>query len=162
MNEIERKALFASSPMVESFLAVLLQDAQLHENDEACTEEREAYNSGTIYACSDETLAIVVKECERFTAAIAAHLAAVPDGALVGLDLTCRYTLEHIGSDLYLERAGHGAGFRDRRIWSDDSDENNAIGETLSGLVTPGGVDFHFDDDGTLFVVAYVTKERES
>jgi hypothetical protein len=152
-RERERKAAFRACPMAESFLAVLLQDLQHSESDEACTEEREARDSGTIYTCPDSTFRAAVAECESFLAAIAAHLAAVPDGALAGLDLASCYTLEQMGSDLYLERAGHGAGFRDRDAWSDDRDENAAIGETLSDLVeSRSSLEVYLGDDGQAYI----------
>lgn len=160
MSEQERKAAFAANPMAESFLATLLQDAQLSENDSACVEEREPMDSGTIYDCPDSTFNLAMRECQRFRDAITQAIVTVPDGALAGLDTDCRYTLEAIGSDLYLERAGHGAGFRDRDIWSDDSDECRAIGEALSDLVERGAVESYFGDDGKLYASGYVHGRR--
>jgi len=152
-RERERKAAFRACPMAESFLAVLLQDLQHSESDEATSEGREARDTGTIYDCPDSTFRAAVAECESFLAAIAAHLAAVPDGALAGLDLANRYTLEQMGSDLYLERAGHGAGFRDRDSWSDDREENRAIGEALSDLVeSRHSLEAYLGDDGQTYI----------
>jgi hypothetical protein len=152
-SETEREAAFKACPMARDFLATLLQDAQLSEADEACSDEREARDSGTIYDCPDSTFRAAVADCEAFLAAIRLHLATVPDGALAGLDLANRYTLAQMGSDLYLERAGHGAGFRDRDTWSDDSDENRAIGEALSDLVeSRSSLESYFGDDGRVYI----------
>lgn len=116
MTEQERNAVFQASPMVRGFLATLLEDLQHSESDEACTEGREARDTGTIYTCPDSTFRAVVADCESFVAALAR------DGhGRNALDLALDYapngySLEQAGSDLYLERAGHGAGFRDRGL----------------------------------------------
>lgn len=157
ISEEERKAAFRANPAAESFLATLLEDAQLHESDEACGEEREARDSGTIYDCPDGTYRVAMANCEAFLAAIREALAAVPDQALAGLDLDNRYTMERLGADLYLKRAGHEAGFRDRvDTWSDDREENDAIGERLSELVdSRGSLESYFGDDGRLYVCGW-------
>jgi hypothetical protein len=154
VSEIERKAAFSAKPMAESFLATLLEDAQLSENEEAFSEEREARDVGTIYDCPGDLFKLALDECEAFGLDIALALARVPDGALVGLDRDCRHTAAQLGSDLYLERAGHGAGFRDRDTWSEDRDECRAIGEALSGLVRTG-LETTLGDDGKLYAYAY-------
>lgn len=150
---MNRKEVFAASPMVESFLAVMLEDMQHQERDEACEAGREERDTGTIWDCPESTLRAVMAECQTFREAITQAIVTVPDGALAGLDTDCRYTLEAIGSDLYLERAGHGAGFRDRSLWSDDVDECNAIGEALSDLVRKHpNIETYLGDDGGAYI----------
>lgn len=150
-RERNRKAIFHADKMAESFLSVMLQDMQFSENDEATTEEREPRDVGTIWTVPDSTFRACLMECADFRLAISDHLAAVPDGALAGLDLDGYGIAEQLGSDLYLERAGHGAGFRDRDSWSDDRDECNAIGEALSGLVH-SGFESYLGDDGQAYI----------
>ncbi|WP_141237105.1 hypothetical protein [Sphingopyxis sp. GW247-27LB] len=141
--------------MVEGFLSTMLQDAQYREADEACSEEREARDTGTIYDCPDATLRAVIAECDQFITA--ARAVNVTDD--VNLATFCNQAWNHvrkqIGSDLYLERAGHGAGFRDRDIWAcDDRDLNRRIGRALSDLVARHpSLETYVGDDGALYIV---------
>lgn len=155
INEAERMAAFRANSMAESFLSVLLQDADLSESDEACTGGREARDSGTIYTCPDATYRAALADCDAFRAACLAH-----DLELVRDAINDPWNLERIGSDLYLERAGHGAGFRDRE-WSDDRDDSNAIGEAFSALVDSiwngRTLETYFGDDGQIWICG---KER--
>lgn len=151
MTEDERKAIFRDSPMVLGFLSTLLQDAQHHESDEACEAEREARDSGTVYDCPDSTFRAVVAECEAFLAACEerAKRSILLTATLEDLDTLA----ESVGSDLYLERYGHGAGFRDRSFWSDDRDENRRIGELLSECVdSRGSLETYLGDDGQCYI----------
>lgn len=146
MNEAERKGLFLANSLVESFLSVLLQDLQLGEDDEACSEGREPRDSGTIYDCPESTLRAALVETDAFRAKIAA------DSRLAHL-LDDPRALDQIGSDLYMERAGHGVGFADR-TWHDDNGEESAwIGERLSALVaTRSSLETYLGDDGRAYV----------
>jgi hypothetical protein len=140
MNEAERKALFSVNRMAEGFLSTLLQDLQHREADDACMEGRAERDVGTIYDCPDETLADVLRECDAFREAM------LRDPIVRDL-LDDGYAMHPIGSDLYLERAGHGAGFRDRDIWS------RAQGERLSDLVSSrASLDAYLGDDGKAYI----------
>jgi hypothetical protein len=150
MNESERKAIMRANPMVEGFLSTLLEDLQHSESDEACTEDREARDTGTIYDCPDSTFRAAVAECESFVAGLAKD-----SHGRNGLDLALDYapngyTLEAAGSDLYLERAGHGAGFRDRGL--------GRAGAWLSdGVDSRSSLEAHLGDDGRAYICG---KER--
>lgn len=154
-REAQRAAMFAANPMVAGFLSTMLQDAQLTEFDESGTQEREERDTGTIYDCPDATFRAAIAECDAFVAAAEAIMV---DGLDVTLGAYCRdsfaFIREHIGSDLYLERAGHGAGFCDRDIWAvDDRDLNRCIGEALSGCVAGPSLETYLGDDGALYIV---------
>jgi hypothetical protein len=142
--EESRRNTFKASPMVESFLGVLLQDAQHSESDEACTEGREARDVGTIWNCPESTFRYAATACRTF------------ESALYGkerLQEAVGANASQAGSDLYLEMAGHGAGFRDRDLWSDDSDENREIGEALSAAADKcGRLESYLGDDGRLYI----------
>ncbi|WP_242136972.1 hypothetical protein [Sphingomonas sp. TREG-RG-20F-R18-01] len=136
-----RAEAFRHNPMIMGFLSTALQDLQLTEFDEACMEDREERDSGTIYDCPDETFERAKAECEAFWAILR-------EDVDTALDATNSLTSEHIGSDLYLERAGHGAGFRDR------SYSETETGERLSAMVDQmgrGSVDVYFGDDGKAY-----------
>lgn len=146
MNESERKALFSVNRMAEGFLSTLLEDAQYSENDLACEEGREPRDTGTIYSCPESTLRAVLNECDAFRAAMLRKpsLAALLDD---------RYLCERIGADLYLERAGHGAGFRDRDCWHDRPSAARIIGEALSAAVpSRGSLETYIGDDGETYI----------
>lgn len=128
VTEDERKAAFKACPILADYLATALQDLQYSESDEACTDEREARDSGTIYDCPVETFDAARRDCEAFMAANAAHIESALE--LVPGEDGLRYgrvyvTYERIGSRFYLQRVGHGVGF------TDDGDANclKAMGE---------------------------------
>lgn len=155
MTDALRTKTFLARPMVMGFLSTLLEDLQLSENEEACTEEREARDTGTIYSCPDSTFRAAVAECDAFESACR-NAPVSRNGQSVDIGTLCReslfYVKARIGSDLYLERAGHGAGFRDRDIWSDDREENKAIGEALSDVVSGTGLETYLGDDGEAYI----------
>ncbi len=156
-TERERAAIFATNPMVAGFLSTMLQDAQYSENDFACEQGRDALDTGTIYDCPDATFRAVIAECDAFMVALRAAAAATHDQSevlshLEGFDVD-RVDLKALGSDLYLERAGHGAGFQDRDIWHDDPATNRGIGDALSLLVEARSLETYLGDDGALYIV---------
>jgi hypothetical protein len=117
LTEEERKAAFRACPILESYIATALEDLQLSEADEACTESREARDSGTVYTLPAPEFEKAKAICERFAAEHAADIEAA--GELVpgepGLQYTThRYmTADRIGSTLYLARVGSGVTFTD-------------------------------------------------
>lgn len=156
ITESERKAIFSAYPMVSGFLSTMLQDAQYSEMDYACEQEREELDVGTIYTCPDATLRAVINECETFLTALRAASSASHDQSEVLSHLeefdVDSADLEAIGSDLYLERAGHGAGFQDRDIWHSDPVKNRGIGDALSLLVESRSFETYLGDDGSLYI----------
>lgn len=156
MSESEREAAFRANPLIRGFLSTALEDLQFNENETACQEEREARDTGTIYDCPDETFQRAKDECEAFLASARAAPELIECGFTLAefIESSFPFVREHIGSDLYLERAGHGAGFRDRTIWADGYTENREIGERLSAAVNPRGtLEIYLGDDGCAYFV---------
>lgn len=148
MTEQEREAVFKASPMVRGFLATLLEDLQHSESDEACGEGREARDTGTIYDCPDSTFRAVVAECESFVAGLAkdSHGRNALD---LALDYAPNgYSLEQAGADLYLERAGHGAGFRDRGIGRAGA----WLSDTVDSVFGVASLEAYLGDDGRTYI----------
>ena len=118
--EAERRTLYRDS-MLESFVSTALQDAQLSESDEACGEEREARDVGTIYTIPARTLERLRQIVESFRADCAAHIESALDlepgedglqyrrGSKAGAGLSD----EELGSTLWLAVTGTGVTFTD-------------------------------------------------
>ena len=99
---------YRANPALESYIATMLQDVQYCENDEACTDGREARDVSTIWNLPDATF----NACKRRVESYQATVTAWPD--FDEMQETVDIYGESVGSDLYLEQAGHGAGFTDR------------------------------------------------
>jgi hypothetical protein len=116
-TEARRKADFRACPILADYIATMLQDADYREADEACEEEREARDSGTIYDLGESEYQRCKADCERFyrenLADIEAALELEPGEE--GLEYSRgRYiTNERIGSTFYMLRVGHGVAFTD-------------------------------------------------
>jgi hypothetical protein len=116
MNESERKQAMRDCPILQSYLSTALQDLQFSESDEACSESREARDSGTIYDCPNETFLKALQDCQQFEETNkrwiqrAIELEPGEDGLRYGRD---NFTHERIGYYFYMQRVGHGVGFTD-------------------------------------------------
>ncbi len=117
-NEIEtaRKLQFLRNPLLMDFVATALQDLQLSEADQACEDEREPHDSGTVYELNEQTFAKLMAICDRFLsdmpASIDAALKLQPQGD--GYEYARNpMTLERIGSTLWLAVTGSGVTFTD-------------------------------------------------
>ncbi len=102
--------------IVSDFVATALQDAQLREADEACSEDREARDTGTIYTLRRETfdkLRNIVKRFEdEMPQSIEAALELEPKGE--GYEYAKQpLTRSRIGSTLWLAVTGSGVTFTD-------------------------------------------------
>ena len=111
-----RNILFAAKPMLSAFVSTALEDLQLSENDEACTEGREPRDAGTIYELNEETFAKLAAMCEAFETAmprsIAAALELKPKGE--GFEYARQpLTHERLGALLWLGVTGSGVTFTD-------------------------------------------------
>jgi hypothetical protein len=139
--EESRRDSFKASPMLESFLGTLLEDAQLSENEERGDAARDV---GTIWNCPESTFKRAYEAVRKF------------DSALYGkerLQEAVGANASQAGSDLYLEMAGHGAGFYDRDCWADDRDECREIGQALSDAAgTCGRIESYVGDDGRTYL----------
>ena len=119
--EHDRKAAFKAEPMLEDFVATALQDLQLSENDEACEEEREANDSGTIYELRGETFDAMAEIVAKFRADCGEHIAAAldlepgEDGLRYrrGSRSGCHIDESELGSTLWLAVTGTGVTFTD-------------------------------------------------
>ena len=137
----DRAALFARDFFLQSYIATMLEDVQARENDEACSEDREPRDCGTIYTVPDGTFDQMRADAERFQREAANDLTAAHDmGVLYGRD--------QAGADFYLTRVGHGVGFWDRGI--------GEAGERLTARVGHGTAFPSFDpyigDDGAVYL----------
>lgn len=116
-REAARKADFKACPILADFIATMLQDLQYSEADQACEDEREEGDTGTIYTLNDSVYETCKALCTEFMAnnaeSIEQALDLVPGEP--GLQYTThRYmTYERIGSTFYLLYVGHGVSFTD-------------------------------------------------
>lgn len=115
--EAKRNADFRACPILAPFLATMLEDLDLHESEEACIEEREPRDSGTIYTLPDSEYEKCKEMCERFYRDNLADIEAAGElePGEPGLQYTVdRYmTEERIGSTFYMLLVGHGVSFTD-------------------------------------------------
>ena len=138
INEATRKADFRANPGFADYLATMLQDLQFNEDDEACTEERDARDAGTIYTLPDEAYTASLDDYRAFREAAGDDGEAFADSR----------GWNAFGSDFWLTRVGHGAGFWDRG--------EGEVGERLSALCGHGTrfatVDPYIGDDGRVYL----------
>lgn len=148
-QELSREKDFRACPILRSYIATMLQDLQLSELDEACEEEREPRNSGTIYTLPDSEYEKCKADCVQFYTenlddiSEAGDLVPGEDGLKYTQD---RYmTEERVGSTFYLLRVGHGIAFTD--------DGNAPCLERLNEATRAfGGFDTYFGDDGNVYI----------
>jgi hypothetical protein len=148
--ETARKADFRANPILSDYLATMLEDFQFSENDEACSEEREERDTGTIYTLNESEYIRHKRDCDKFyadnRADIDAALELVPgeEGLRYGRDYM---THERIGYYFYMVRAGHGVSF------TDDGTPGEA--DCLSNLNKAArafpSFDLYFGDDGEVY-----------
>lgn len=120
--------------ITRGFISTMLQDLQFMEDDEACTEGREAR---TIEQVAPVT-------ADNIKAMLAAWFArAEPYLAPSGYSLT--YDLYEIGSDAYLTAAGHGVGF-----WDRPEKINRRDGDLISDMLPR--VEPYVGDDGLVYI----------
>lgn len=115
-QETARNEAFKACPIFKSYLATALEDCQFSENEDACEDEREARDCGTIYDCPQETFDRAQSDCIAFMSANgrwiqrALDLEPGEDGLRYGRD---HFTHDRIGYYFYMTRVGHGVGFTD-------------------------------------------------
>ncbi len=116
-SEAKRRADFADCPILESYLATMLEDMQFSENDEACSEGREAADTGTIYTLPDAEYETCKAACVKFYTENKADIDEADEliPGEPGLQYTqARYMdAGRVGSTFYLLRVGHGIAFTD-------------------------------------------------
>jgi hypothetical protein len=150
MTETERNAAFRACPILRDYVSTMLQDLQLSEADEACTEGREALDAGTIYTLGDDEFNACRRSCERFMSenaeAIAQALELEPgeEGLEYGRDYIGH---DRIGSTFYLTRVGHGVAATD--------DGNAPCLKSLADAARSFGYmeGAYFGDDGRVYLM---------
>lgn len=144
-TEDQLKAIYAANPFLSGYLAAMLQDLQMSEADEACTDEREERDSGTIYTLPAETFGQALADCEGF------RRVADRDGALT--DAAQFMTLEALGSDFHMTRVGHGVGYWERAELKFGNEVYGNCGDALTAAAelfrNQGG---SFGDDGKVYL----------
>lgn len=152
-TESYRKGLFKACPGFSDFVAVALQDLQLSENEEACTEEREARDSGSIYesTLTGEAFEQLRQIYTAFRRENAAHIEALTnaqpgDSGFEYLKRPERLTNEGLGSTFWLALTGTGVTFTD-----DGSHPSlEALSEYAAALYCEG---LYFGDSGRVHVI---------
>lgn len=145
----DRLAYLRHDEMAAAFLGTMLDDAQAMEVDAACTDEREPLDTGTIYDCPAPTYRAAIAICDQFRRLVEGDQVLNP-GAWRG-----RRSVETVlGSDLYMEMAGHGVGFRDREWGAEWGEDSDTVGEALSTLAGHvGRLETYLDDAGAVWIV---------
>lgn len=150
VQEQQRRAAFKAVPILAGYLVTALEDLQYTESDEACTESRDARDTGTIYTVSDDALQWAERYCVRFMTECAEHIDAVRyahpgDDGFEYLRNPERLTDDGIGSTLYLASVGHGVTFTD--------DGNHPALEAMSDWVrlNGNGEGLYMGDDGKVY-----------
>lgn len=136
----EERAAVLADPFVRHYLATMLQDLQNSEQQEAAEGEREPRDAGSVHQLPDQLLADAKADCDGFRAACGPLLAQA--------DQLHGYREAQAGSDFWLTRVGHGAGYWDRGL--------GQIGQQLTALCghgTPyGNLDPVLGDDGRVYL----------
>lgn len=120
--------------IARGFISTMLQDLRFVENDEACTDEREARDIGQVAPDTGDNIKAILA---------AWFVRAEPYLAPSGYSLT--YDLYEIGSDAYLTAAGHGVGF-----WDRPEKINRRDGNIISDLLPR--VEPYVGDDGLVYI----------
>lgn len=147
LRESARKQAFNACPILADYLATALQDLQYTEMDEACEQERDERDSGTIYDCPDSVFEWARAYCERFLRERESEIhdayGLVP--GYTGFAYAKRdVDFTRIGSTLYLESVGHGVGFTD--------DGNAPCLEAMSEWARDNRQEsLYFGDDGRVY-----------
>lgn len=147
-REESRNAAFRACPILCSFIGTALEDLQLGESDEACTEGREARDSGTVYTLPDSEFEKCKTLCESFMAEHAADIEAAM--ALEPGSKGLRYSdgrsfdYDRIGLTLYLSAVGHGVTFTD----DGNADCLGRLADAASALQFDSP---YFGDDGRVY-----------
>ena len=142
-DEASRKADFRACPILADFIATMLQDLQYTEADNACEEEREEGDTGTIYTLAEDVYQTCKRLCEEFMVANAEAIEEALDlePGSDGLRYTANYiSHERIGSTFYMQLVGHGISFTD----DGDAPCLQALNEYVRGL---RGAEFYFDGE---------------
>jgi len=146
-REAARNTDFKACPILADFIATMLQDLQHTEADQACEEEREQGDTGTIYTLDESVYKTCKRLCEEFMTHNATHIDEALDlepgepGLQYGRDYV---TYERIGSTFYMQLVGHGVSFTD----DGNAPCLEAMNEYASNLY---GAQFYFDGENVYY-----------
>lgn len=153
-TESYRKGIFKACPGFSDFVAVALQDLQYSENDEACTDERDARDSGTIYdsILTGEAFEHMRQIYTAFRRDNAAHIETLTnahpgDSGFEYLKRPERLTDEGLGSTFWLALVGSGVTFTD----DGSHPALEALAEYARPLYCEG---LYFGDSGHVHLIA--------
>lgn len=144
-TEDRSKADFKACPILRQYVATMLEDLQFSEADQACEEEREARDTGTIYTLCEGTYVQAKADCEAFYAVNKADIE-------MALDPRSRedeagdkwFSEDEIGFYFYMIRVGHGVAFTD--------DDTAACLTRLNEAARAfGRLDAYLGDDGEVY-----------
>lgn len=148
-REAERNSEFNLYPGLSDYIACALQDLQYSESDEACTDGRDARNTGTIYDLHSVTYDKLRDYFVEFLAECAPHIETVTN-ASPGDDgfqycRNCeRLTHDGIGSTYWLAQCGSGVTFTD--------DGDSPALQALTDYARLHSVEtLYFGDDGKVY-----------
>lgn len=151
--ETDRAAAFKACPILESYIGTMLEDAQFHEDDLACEEDRDAVDVGTIYDLNDAAFLRCQHDCEEFFAAnredIESALALEPGSDDLRYARNGRgFDYDRIGHYFYMLRVGHGVSF------TDDSEPGGAecLRRLNDATRARRGFDVTVDEDGEVYI----------
>jgi len=148
-TQSECESAFLANPILCDFISCALQDAQLTEADEACMEQRDKRDSGTIYTLPAETFLKLQTIAARFAVECFEHIESATD--LEPGDDGFRYAKEYmthsrIGSTLWLAVTGSGVTFTD----DGSAPCLIAMADWANGLHVES---LYFGDDGEMYLM---------
>lgn len=152
--EEQRREDFRADSMLEDFVSTALQDAQLTEDDAACSEEREARDSGTVYTLNRWAFDSLREIVSRFRRECGEHIAAALElepgepglqwrtsGSRAGQQITD----DELGSTLWLAVTGSGVTFTD--------DGDAPCLEAMADWASHNRIEsLYFGDNGSLYL----------
>ena len=145
-TETARNLDFKRYPGLSDYVACALQDLQLSESDESCTDDREERDSGTIYTLTQVTYDAMRDHWVRFATDCAAHIEVATDYNPGNNPHAAQaVTIERIGSTYWLAQCGSGVTFTD----DGDAPCLQAMADYASAHSLPS---LYFGDNGKVYL----------
>ncbi len=149
--EASRRADFKACPILEDYIATMLEDLQFREADQACEEEREQVDTGTIYDLTESTYAKCKADCEAFyrdqflNINAALDLTPGEEGMRYG---KTPFTFGRVGYYFYMTRVGAGVSFTD----DGTPGEAACLSELDAAARAFRSFDAYIGDDGEVYI----------
>lgn len=146
--EAQRRTDFAKHGGLDSYISIALECMQLSENDEACSDGRDARDTGTIYTLTQSTYETLKAHWLAFVTDCAAHIADALD--LVPGDDGLRYTdirvsIDGLAGTYWLAQTGSGVDFTD----DGDAPALQAMADYADAHSVEG---LYFGDNGKVYI----------